>query len=687
MRLRFWLLAALSLGATCPPAWGFDYFSIEAVTVDTEESDLWPVSNLIQGPGVGFNAEEPHEKILGGAEGNWVTADDAGFPSDYIEDVRQPVIQLDLGEERLLKEISVWGYASTNANGTSRFSLRFASEAEGGPDGILGNIDYGNSISYNPTFDLSNVDTDVQQYKLFGEHVTARYVEFTNVDNFFIAPGQNPGPESLDDVEPRLLPFVPGGDRVGLGEIAFLSLPASFQPGDKLAQQIDGDALGSLVIPGTQTGREFSAPSAPEPGLLQEWYDVAAQPTNKGAIDTVFATSTPIVEPFRASDGSMTWWSGSADVLDIPKYPEQLPDDFVGDTYAVRLTGELLVEESGTVRFLDGVDDYAYLAIDLDRSGVAGDVENEILIDDNTYTDALSVANGGAPIVEADFEGVAAGGEWFNVEFNMAEGGGGDSGMLYWDALDEDLVFPDSQGTGVFDLDAFFLVIPETHLRSSERELLKADAIGTLADHIDTEVFEFSLQVGPDGSDQIALQPDLIVGDGQGTLDVSGTTVRIIPDGALTEGDEFQIFVADEVIGIESMTLLLDDPALWNTSQLSQGILIYGPGGGGCDPNSMGDLDGNGMVEFADFLVLSSNFGTEVADHTAGDIDCSGSVDFADFLALSGQLRPIGGRCSVGSRSPCRSPIRLGDAARKWSASSPLGEPRQSTAGSWRRLA
>lgn len=54
-----------------------------------------------------------------------------------------------------------------------------------------------------------------------------------------------------------------------------------------------------------------------------------------------------------------------------------------------------------------------------------------------------------------------------------------------------------------------------------------------------------------------------------------------------------------------------------------------------CDPNTGGDLDGNGMVEFADFLILSNGFGTEVADHTEGDIDCNGTVEFADFLVLS----------------------------------------------------
>lgn len=48
-----------------------------------------------------------------------------------------------------------------------------------------------------------------------------------------------------------------------------------------------------------------------------------------------------------------------------------------------------------------------------------------------------------------------------------------------------------------------------------------------------------------------------------------------------------------------------------------------------------GDLDGNGQVAFADFLVLSNNFGQDVSTYQEGDIDCSGDVGFADFLVLS----------------------------------------------------
>ena len=49
----------------------------------------------------------------------------------------------------------------------------------------------------------------------------------------------------------------------------------------------------------------------------------------------------------------------------------------------------------------------------------------------------------------------------------------------------------------------------------------------------------------------------------------------------------------------------------------------------------LGDLDDSGDVGFADFLLLSNNFGESVDAYEDGDINCSGTVDFADFLVLS----------------------------------------------------
>jgi ELWxxDGT repeat protein len=50
-----------------------------------------------------------------------------------------------------------------------------------------------------------------------------------------------------------------------------------------------------------------------------------------------------------------------------------------------------------------------------------------------------------------------------------------------------------------------------------------------------------------------------------------------------------------------------------------------------------GDADANGAVDFADFLLLSANFGRMDEDvaFADGDFDESGEIDFADFLLLS----------------------------------------------------
>ncbi len=56
-----------------------------------------------------------------------------------------------------------------------------------------------------------------------------------------------------------------------------------------------------------------------------------------------------------------------------------------------------------------------------------------------------------------------------------------------------------------------------------------------------------------------------------------------------------------------------------------------------------GDLNGDTAVNFADFLVLSNNFGQNVDSYEDGDIDCNGNVAFADFLVLSNNFGQTAG--------------------------------------------
>ncbi len=98
-----------------------------------------------------------------------------------------PVLVFDLGSVVRLTEISLWGYADTNANGALAVDLRFSDTTTftGAPTSIGGILQ---ATAPRQSFSFAPVD--------------ARYVELTPTDNYF---GINP----------------PGGDRVGLGEVAF----------------------------------------------------------------------------------------------------------------------------------------------------------------------------------------------------------------------------------------------------------------------------------------------------------------------------------------------------------------------------------------------------------------------------------------------------------------------------------
>jgi len=226
------------------------FYPIAEISALTQDSDLWPASNLIQGVGVGFDANWPHDQLGAGASHRWVTAAPGGYPSDYIEVAGPPVLVLDLGQNRRLGEINIWGYTATNANGTSEFQLRFATEAEGSA--------FGTSITYAPTF-LIEENNDARRFIFpFDQPVTARFVEFTVTDNFYVEPGSS------------------GGDRVGLGEIAF---PAGGPVGPTTPLTITAvqrsAATGALTLSfSSQSGRTYTVKRSRN---LKDWTDIASE--------------------------------------------------------------------------------------------------------------------------------------------------------------------------------------------------------------------------------------------------------------------------------------------------------------------------------------------------------------------------------------------------------------------------
>lgn len=285
------LLFALTLMALASPTYGEDFYPGElgvpsifssSTSDDPDLGDLWPVQNLLQGPGVGFDADEPHDGIPNGAEAAWVTNANAGFPADYIEDVslpngQLPTIVFDFGADAPLDEISVWAYSSTNSNGVSEFVLRFATDADG-PEGF--DTSGISQFEFNPRNEHAPGDMPVWQSFEFGELLTARYVEFTVIDNYFLPPGDGSG-GAVDEFYEGYIEL-PGGDRVGLGEVAFripdeLPAPDCDFNDDTLCDIIDIDMLMNEVGDGTNDPAfDLNGDTVVDDGDRDSWLSSAA---------------------------------------------------------------------------------------------------------------------------------------------------------------------------------------------------------------------------------------------------------------------------------------------------------------------------------------------------------------------------------------------------------------------------
>ncbi len=145
------LSAACVLTTCVTTAKSADFYPIESIESSTSADDLYPVMNLIQGTGEGFDAMEPNDQIIvTGPENSWVTTA-CGFPCDYVETTGMPVLTIDLASPRSLSEISVWGYSNTNSNGVREFSLRFATDADGPTASELRSISIRHSLTSRST--------------------------------------------------------------------------------------------------------------------------------------------------------------------------------------------------------------------------------------------------------------------------------------------------------------------------------------------------------------------------------------------------------------------------------------------------------------------------------------------------------------------------------------------------------
>ena len=418
-------------------------------------------------------------------------------------------------------------------------------------------------------------------------------------------------------------------------------------------------------------------------GLSQFWYDGNMRPggsslagdTDVGGVDAFFEARDagpggtdfyPLLNP----DGLPirtpgTWWAGADNPSVVsgailPRYPDQIAGQITGgnaanhNQYGVILQGEIFIPENGEYYLRDGIDDFAMVAVDQDGNGELDSLSADVIfpedagqlgIDNGPIGDVIvldddwaNVRGGGQDAQYngiATFEDIDAGGEWRSIEVWMAENGGGDSGILYMGRVDDPDIF-DPNATGDLsqeERDAF-MVRPD-QLRGVGVGLTGADASAKLS-----EAVEYIVEVGTDGNDQFSVDDN--GGLYNTSIDVWNALIRIEAGEGIEDGTQFTLFAANSIVGDDSLTLLFEDESKWS---YANGILTYGEGPGTC---GQGDLDGNGTVEFADFLILSGAFGQEVATCEEGDIDRNGTVDFTDFLTLSGNFgQSVGGAQAV----------------------------------------
>jgi len=427
---------------------------------------------------------------------------------------------------------------------------------------------------------------------------------------------------------------------------------------------VGGSEVGSLSVGGTITNKTVG-PDEVAPGLTNYFYDRNMRPgTNALDSEDGFVAASGRGEggtfdegEFGAVANPIGLWAGSSGPLtigdtEIPKYPAGTFSDDDRNDYSAIAKGQIWVPGNGEYTFVDGIDDFTMLAVDLDGDGELtgpgtlinddlgfAPIDDVVILDDDWVGTNGGGGNGaGNNVAVVEFEGVADGGEWRELELWMAEGGGGDAGILYFGATDD--FDPDPAALPITPEEQAEFLLTADQLQTVTNPLTGGDSAASLS-----SLVNYVIQATAEGSDTIA------VNDAGGvlntTLDVAGATVTV-EDSGLASGTEVQLFDADMVTGTDALNLNLADPSQWDLSRLAEGIIVFGESTSVCNPNTLGDIDGSGDVAFADFLILSQNFGQAAADHTTGDIDCSGDVAFADFLVLSqnfGQV--VGGAQSV----------------------------------------
>ncbi len=143
----------------------------------------------------------------------------------------------------------------------------------------------------------------------------------------------------------------------------------------------------------------------------------------------------------------------------------------------------------------------------------------------------------------------------------------------------------------------------------------------------------WSYEVSNDGN--VSLEAVEVVSD-SGVVVTADVTSDENSDGILSPGETWMFTATDEATEGEFSSMDLITSTTVNGEAVSTEASTIYVGVDTSEPTvPRADFDGDGIVNFMDFLILSRNFGFEVDGRSGGDATGDGLVSFADFVVLS----------------------------------------------------
>lgn len=215
--------------ALASSAWAATVINPVGVTL-TGSDALFPATQLIDGSGLEFplSTGDPlpviwNHRWKSPSSDSWVSGAPGGFPSDwYASSPSVPTFVFDLGQDVALDAVHLWPYSghpgvngTVQGNSARTVEFRFNTAAAG--NGSFAGPAVGVTLDHGPLSETAAGFVLPRQDFSVGLQ-TARWVEMRITDNWYVAPGDG----TTQDTHGH---FIRGGDRVGLGEVRFSTVP------------------------------------------------------------------------------------------------------------------------------------------------------------------------------------------------------------------------------------------------------------------------------------------------------------------------------------------------------------------------------------------------------------------------------------------------------------------------------